>query len=70
MQKPLIFITLFALAGCTTPTTILKNDATGQVARCGGDTGSSMMGGVIGYNIQVSQDEKCVKDYMLQGFKK
>lgn len=58
------------IAGCTTPTTILKNDSTGQIARCGGDASGSMMGGVIGYNIQKNNDEKCVRDYEAQGFKR
>jgi hypothetical protein len=56
-------------AGCTTPVTMLKNDATGQIARCGGDISSSIAGGVIGYNIQKNSDQNCVRDYQAQGFK-
>lgn len=58
------------IAGCTTPAVTLKNDSTGQIARCGGDASGSMGGGVIGYNIQKSNDEKCVRDYEAQGFKR
>jgi hypothetical protein len=57
-------------AGCTTPVTMLKNDANGQVARCGGDTSSSIAGGLIGYTIQKNSDERCVQDYQAQGFKR
>ncbi len=58
------------ITGCATPAVILKNDSTGQVARCGGDASGSMAGGVIGYNIQKGNDEKCVRDYEAQGFKR
>ena len=58
------------LVGCATPAVTLKNDATNQVVRCGGDATGSMVGGVIGYNIQKDNDEKCVRDYEAQGFKR
>lgn len=58
------------IAGCATPAVTLKNDSTGQIARCGGDASGSIAGGVIGYNIQKSNDEKCVRDYEAQGFKR
>jgi len=58
------------LAGCATPAVTLKNDATGQVVRCGGDATGSMAGGLIGYNIQKNNDERCVRDYEAQGFKR
>jgi hypothetical protein len=49
---------------------MLKNDATGQIARYGGDTTSSIAGGLIGYSIQKSSDQDCVQDYQAQGFKR
>ena len=56
------------LAGCSTPVTILKNEKTGQVARCGGGMGGSMMFGAIGYAIESSNDTECVNQYIKQGF--
>jgi hypothetical protein len=58
------------LAGCATPSVMLKNHSTGQIAKCGGDATGSMTGGLIGYNIQKDNDEKCVRDYESQGFKR
>ena len=58
------------LAGCTTPTVMLKNPSTGQIARCGGGASGSMAAGLIGYNIEKSNDEKCVKDYEAKGFER
>ena len=59
-----------ALSACTTPKTMLKNEKTGQVVDCGGSATGSMVGGVIGYHIQKSNDSDCVADYMDQGFKR
>ena len=61
---------LIGVIGCSTPVTMLKNDSTGQTARCGGDSSGSMMGGIIGYSAQQSDAEKCVHDYEAQGFKR
>jgi len=59
-----------SLIGCSTPAVTLKNESTGQVARCGGDATGSMVGGLIGYNMQKSNDESCVGAYESQGFKR
>lgn len=56
--------------GCATPVTMMKNDATGQVVHCGGGTTGSVVGGAIGYSIEKSRDEQCVKDHEAKGFKK
>lgn len=69
-ETALIALVCGALIGCATPTVMLKNEATGQVARCGGDATGSMAGGLIGYNIQKSNDEACVRSYEAQGFKR
>lgn len=58
------------LTGCATPVTMLRNDATGQVARCGGGTAGSVAGGMIGHAIEKSSDEQCVRDFEARGFKR
>jgi hypothetical protein len=58
------------IAGCSTPVVLLKNPTNGQVARCGGDATGSFVGGVIGYHMQKSNDEGCVRDYEAMGFKR
>jgi hypothetical protein len=63
-------ISTIAIAGCATPSITLKNEQTGQVARCGGDSSGFMAGGAIGYSIQKENDAKCVADYEALGFKK
>lgn len=57
------------LAGCATPTVMLRSEATGQIARCGGGAIGSIALGYIGYTIEKSKDEICVKDYEANGFK-
>lgn len=64
-----IFMCLLT-TGCATPSTTLKNPTTGQVVRCGGDATGSMVGGLIGYNIQKSNDKDCVSSYEALGFKR
>lgn len=60
---------VLSLAACTTPATTLKHPKTGQVARCGGSATGSMVGGVLGYHIQKSNDTTCVSEFQSQGFK-
>lgn len=71
-KTPIYILALSAilLTGCSTPKTILKNPKTGQVAICGGSATGSLVGGVIGYNIQKSNDAECTADYLDQGFKR
>lgn len=63
-MKKIIILCVVLLQGCTTPTTVLKNEHTGQVARCGGNVAYA---GVL-YPFMVIADNKCVEDYILQGF--
>lgn len=71
MKKSIIvFAATVGLVGCATPAVILKNEGTGQVVRCGGDATGSMVGGLIGYNIQKDNDISCVRAYESQGFKR
>ena len=58
------------LTGCATPVVMLRHGPTGQVARCGGGMGGSMAFGYVGYSIEQSNDERCVRDYEAQGFKR
>ena len=58
------------LASCSTPTAMLKNPKTGQIVQCGGSATGSLVGGVVGYHIQKSNDSKCVANYAEQGFRR
>lgn len=69
MKKIIIpALAVLSVAACSTPKTILKNPQTGQVATCGGSATGSLVGGVIGYHIQKSNDSQCAQDYMENGF--
>ncbi len=57
-----------SLAACATPVTTLKSSRTGQVVTCGGQRSGAMAGGMIGYDIQKKDADKCVKRYQKQGF--
>lgn len=61
---------LALLSGCATPVIMLKNETTGQVARCGGGTTGFMAGGMIGQSIEKDSDERCARDFEAQGFKR
>ena len=60
----------FMMLGCATPKTMLRNETTGQVVRCGGDRSGAMMGGLVGYSLQKDDASKCVRDYEAEGFKR
>ncbi len=66
-----VFLFIFSAAiliACSTPTTMLKNEETGQIVQCGGSATGSLVGGVVGYHIQKSNDSKCVTNHLEQGF--
>ena len=69
-MKRLIFLMpcILLVTACTTPKTVLKNNQTGQVVSCGGSATGALVGGVIGYHIQKSNDKDCKSDYIEQGF--
>jgi uncharacterized membrane protein YeaQ/YmgE (transglycosylase-associated protein family) len=69
-RKLCLALVLASLAGCATPVVMLKNEQTGQIARCGGGTAGSVAGGLIGYSIEKDGDAKCVRDYEAQGFRR
>lgn len=72
-MKVLVILSLLlvmGIGGCATPVVSLKDDATGQIAQCGGDASGSAMFGLAGYAIQKNNDETCVKDYESKGFTK
>ena len=69
MKNALFLVALLPLvAACSTPVTTLKNKK-GETVTCGGSASGSMMGGAIGYNMQKSNDDDCVKDYTAKGYK-
>jgi hypothetical protein len=70
MKKLIMLLSTISFFGCATPAVMLKNEATGQIVRCGGDATGSMVGGMIGYNIQKDNDGSCVRAYESQGFKR
>lgn len=65
-MKKLIIITALLLQACTTPETVLKNEKTGQVARCGGNVAYA---GIL-YPFMVAADHQCIADYTTEGFQK
>jgi len=69
MKKTTLLISLLCLTACATPTTVLKNDKTGEVVTCGGGTAGSIAGGMVGYSIQKSNDKECVEEYKSKGYK-
>lgn len=70
MCKFILLSSLLLMAACTTPKVMLKNPETKQVVTCGGSATGSLVGGVIGYHIQKSNDKSCESDYMAQGFER
>ena len=66
----LLLPAFIAFTGCATPLVTLKHPTTGQVVQCGGSATGSMVGGLIGHNIQKSNDEACAQAYETQGFKR
>lgn len=68
LRSWVVSIGCLLLVGCSTPQYILKNEKTGQVATCGGSATGSLAGGMIGHEIQKTNDKKCVAAYIGQGF--
>lgn len=62
-------ISCLPLTACTTPQMVMKNPRNGQVQVCGGNSTSSINGGMIGYHFQLQDDAKCVETFKKQGFK-
>lgn len=65
MKRIVAILLIFTFTACTTPETVLRNDETGQVARCGGNVAYA---GVL-YPFMRAADSKCVDDFKGQGFK-
>lgn len=61
-------ILLLVLAACATPKYVLENKKTGQVVVCGGTATGSLVGGLIGHQIQKNNDNDCVADHVRNGF--
>lgn len=54
------------LGACATPVILLRDDATGEVVRCGGNTIGSMQG----RSTEQASDEACVRDYEAKGYRR
>lgn len=67
IMRKVIITGCLLLAGCATPQTVLQNDK-GYSVVCGGSSTGSVLGGMIGYSIQKTQDNRCVKDAMSAGY--
>ena len=68
MKRTLILILLFSLTACATPETVLRHPKTKTVVTCGGGSVGSVVGGMVGYSIQKSNAEDCVKDRNAEGY--
>ena len=61
-----IIATCLLLTACATPiTTLTAKD--GKTISCGGSRAGSMSGGLLGYAINKSMDDECVKKAKAQG---
>lgn len=65
MRVLLLFLAAI-LAGCATPVVMLKNDATGDFARCGG----TRIGDGQGLTPEEASTETCVRQYEAQGYRR
>ncbi len=70
MRNIVIIAAIITLSACTTPKVMLKNPKTGQIESCGGSATGSMVGGVLGYHIQKSNDSQCEADLLANGFER
>lgn len=61
-------ISLTLLSACATPETVLSSH-NGNIVTCGGSSTGSILGGMIGYSIQKSNDDQCVKQAIANGYK-
>ncbi len=61
-----VILFLAILAGCATPVVMLKNDATGELARCGG----TRIGEGQGLTPEEASTEFCVRQYEAQGYRR
>ena len=68
MKHTVVILTLLTLSACATPETVLRNPKTADVVTCGGGSVGSVAGGMVGYSIQKSNAEDCVKQHKAQGY--
>lgn len=65
-MKTITLCLLLTLTACATPVTQLKA-RDGSTITCGGSRAGSLSGGLVGYAINKSMDEECVKKAKAQG---
>lgn len=54
------------LGACATPVILLRNETTGEIARCGGNTIGSMQG----RSTEQASDAACAREYEAKGFRR
>lgn len=72
MKKYILIISITALlSGCAspvTPKTTLYNPKTKKTEVCGGGTTGYLVAGIVGYQIELSNNKKCVLDLQSKGY--
>ena len=61
-----LLLVSLALAACATPVILMKNEATGEMATCGGNT----IGSMEGRSTEQASDEACVREWQAKGFRR
>ena len=61
-----VALVLAMLTACATPVILLRNETTGEMARCGGNT----IGTMEGRSTEQASDAACVRDYEAKGFRR
>jgi uncharacterized protein YcfJ len=69
-MKKIILASVLMLGACSTPSTTLIHPTTKQTVQCGGSATGSLIGGVIGYQIEKSNAQDCVVGYLEAGFER
>jgi hypothetical protein len=68
MRAAIACLLCLPIVACTTPQYVLKNRDTGQIVVCGGSDTAATLFGVVGYQVQKSNDIRCVEAYQTNGF--
>lgn len=66
VTRGVIALACLALAACATPVILLKNETTGEIVTCGGNT----IGSMEGRSTEQASDEACVREWQAKGFRR